>query len=56
MGTRHQVLLSRAAGVKICLEAGERGLILSARGRDAMGCQVCSSLLCLLTVTGGGRG
>lgn len=56
MGTRHQVLLSRAAGVKICLEAGERGRILSARGRDAMGCQVCSSLLCLLTVTGGGRG
>lgn len=56
MGTRHQVLLSQAAGVKICLEAGERGRILLARGRDTMCCQLCSSLLCLVTVTGGGRG
>lgn len=42
------------AGVKSWLEAGEQGWILSVDHRNMMACQICSSLICLVTVTGSG--
>lgn len=43
-----------AAGVKSWLEAGGRGRILSVDRRNMMACQICSSLICLVTVTNSG--
>lgn len=39
------------AGVKSWLEAGEQGQILSVDRGNMMACQICSSLICLVTVT-----